>query len=68
MAEIGNDIEKAIRLLNAGKLVAIPTETVYGLAGNALSGDTVAKIFTVKNRPQFDPIIIHVPDLSYLKQ
>ena len=68
MAEIGNDIEKAIRLLNAGELVAIPTETVYGLAGNALSGDTVAKIFTVKNRPQFDPIIIHVPDLSYVKQ
>lgn len=68
MAEIGSDIKKAIDLLNAGELVAIPTETVYGLAGNALNGDTVAKIFTVKNRPQFDPLIVHVPDLSYVER
>jgi L-threonylcarbamoyladenylate synthase len=64
MAEINTDIEKAVRLLNEDELVAIPTETVYGLAGNALSKTAVTKIFTVKNRPQFDPLIIHVPDLE----
>jgi L-threonylcarbamoyladenylate synthase len=63
MAEIGIDIEKAVRLLEQDELVAIPTETVYGLAGNALSRTAVTKIFTVKNRPQFDPLIVHVPDL-----
>lgn len=61
MAEIGKDINKAIDLLKRGELVAVPTETVYGLAGNALDADVVAKIFSVKNRPQFDPLIIHVP-------
>jgi len=64
MAEIGTDIEKAARLLEQDELVAIPTETVYGLAGNALSRTAVTKIFTVKNRPQFDPLIVHVPDFS----
>lgn len=64
MAEIGKDIETAVRLLEQDELVAIPTETVYGLAGNALSRTAVTKIFTVKNRPQFDPLIVHVPDLS----
>lgn len=64
MAEKGNDISKAIELLNRGELVAIPTETVYGLAGNALNADAVTKIFLVKNRPDFDPLIVHVPDLS----
>jgi L-threonylcarbamoyladenylate synthase len=64
MAEIGNDIEKAVRLLMQDELVAIPTETVYGLAGNALSKNTVTKIFSVKNRPQFDPLIVHVPNIE----
>jgi len=63
MAEIGTDILKARTLLEAGELVAIPTETVYGLAGNALNASAVAKIFEVKNRPQFDPLIVHVPDI-----
>lgn len=66
MAEIGSDIQKAIQLLNAGELVAIPTETVYGLAGNALDAEVVTKIFTVKNRPQFDPLIVHVPHINYV--
>ncbi|HTF21549.1 MAG TPA: Sua5/YciO/YrdC/YwlC family protein, partial [Chryseolinea sp.] len=61
MAEIGSDIERAISLLKAGELVAIPTETVYGLAGNALNSAAVAKIFEAKNRPHFDPLIMHVP-------
>lgn len=67
MAEIGTDIEKAVALLTRNELVAIPTETVYGLAGNALSSIAVAKIFSVKDRPQFDPLIVHVPDLEKAK-
>jgi L-threonylcarbamoyladenylate synthase len=63
MAEIGTDIEKAAALLEQGELVAIPTETVYGLAGNALQQESVLKIFEVKNRPQFDPLIVHVPGI-----
>ncbi|HEX6224586.1 MAG TPA: L-threonylcarbamoyladenylate synthase [Chryseolinea sp.] len=62
MAESGTDIIKAAALLKAGELVAIPTETVYGLAGNALNLSSVTKIFQVKGRPQFDPLIVHVPD------
>jgi L-threonylcarbamoyladenylate synthase len=60
MAEIGTDVAKAAEHLKAGRLVAIPTETVYGLAGNALDDQAVAAIFAVKNRPRFDPIIVHV--------
>ncbi|MGM0944937.1 MAG: L-threonylcarbamoyladenylate synthase [Bacteroidota bacterium] len=59
MAELGQDIAKAKELLERGELVAIPTETVYGLAGNALNPDAVASIFETKNRPSFDPLIIH---------
>jgi L-threonylcarbamoyladenylate synthase len=65
MAEIGKDINKAKQLLLAGELVAIPTETVYGLAGNALDKRAVTSIFTVKNRPHFDPLIVHVPSLRH---
>ncbi|MBS1559750.1 MAG: threonylcarbamoyl-AMP synthase [Bacteroidetes bacterium] len=61
MAEIGKDIGKAKRLLEAGKMVAIPTETVYGLAGNALNPVVVTDIFKVKDRPYFDPLIVHLP-------
>jgi L-threonylcarbamoyladenylate synthase len=67
MAEIGTDILKAKAILEKGELVAIPTETVYGLAGNALHTTAVAKIFSVKDRPQFDPLIVHVPDLEHAK-
>lgn len=62
MNTIGTDIAHAIALLQQGKLVAIPTETVYGLAGNALNEATVAAIFEAKNRPTFDPLIIHIAD------
>lgn len=64
MAESGTDIEKARSLLEAGELVAIPTETVYGLAGNALNVEAVSRIFSVKNRPEFNPLIVHVPTLE----
>jgi len=56
---IGQSLIKAKEFLLRGELVAIPTETVYGLAGNALEEKTVAKIFEAKNRPTFDPLIVH---------
>lgn len=56
---IGTDTEKAKEMLLAGNLVAIPTETVYGLAANALDTQAVIKIFEAKNRPTFNPLIIH---------
>ena len=52
-------IEEAAAILRAGGLVAMPTETVYGLAGNALDGKAVARIFEAKGRPTFNPLIIH---------
>lgn len=64
MAEIGRDIAKAKQILAAGDLVGIPTETVYGLAGNALNADAVAKIFETKNRPSFDPLILHTSEFA----
>lgn len=64
MAEISKDLRLAKRLLEEAELVAIPTETVYGLAGNALNPLAVAAIFETKRRPSFDPLIIHVSDLS----
>lgn len=57
---IGTDINKAIELLTQDEVVAIPTETVYGLAANALSGKAVLKIFETKERPQFNPLIVHI--------
>ncbi len=56
---IGNNIQYAIELLNSNKLVAIPTETVYGLAANAFNENAVLNIYKTKNRPQFNPLIIH---------
>lgn len=57
---IGQKIDKAAAILRQGGLVAIPTETVYGLAANALDSSAVLKIFEAKNRPSFDPLIVHV--------
>ena len=68
MAEIGTDIEKAARLLKQGKLVAIPTETVYGLAGNAFNEGALLNIFETKNRPHFDPLIVHSSDIQWIKE
>lgn len=66
MAEIGSHIATAAKLLRQGKVVAIPTETVYGLAGNALSARAVAQIYLVKNRPAFNPLIMHTNALDRL--
>ncbi len=68
MAVIGKDILKAAQLLRDGKLVAIPTETVYGLASNALDATAVAGIFKAKNRPTFDPLIIHTYSIEKVKE
>jgi L-threonylcarbamoyladenylate synthase len=57
-------IADAAALLRAGKLVAFPTETVYGLGGDAGDDAAVAAIFAAKGRPQFNPLIVHVPDLA----
>ncbi|MFT7435502.1 MAG: L-threonylcarbamoyladenylate synthase [Psychromonas sp.] len=67
MAKIGIDISLVKNLLQKGKLVGIPTETVYGLAANGLDVDAVAKIFKVKNRPSFDPLIIHTDSIVKIK-
>ncbi len=57
---IGTDVDFAAEILIKGGLVAVPTETVYGLAGNALNEVAVTEIFKVKSRPAFDPLIVHV--------
>jgi L-threonylcarbamoyladenylate synthase len=68
MAQIGTDLLAAKAFLEAGNVVGIPTETVYGLAGNALNPDAVLSIFRVKNRPSFDPLIVHTDSLEKLGQ
>ena len=57
-------IDEAARLIAAGWPVAVPTETVYGLAADATSGAAVARIYEAKGRPSFNPLIVHVPDLD----
>lgn len=66
MQKMGTDLKKAISLLQSGQAVAIPTETVYGLAANALMPEAVAQIFDLKQRPAFDPLIIHLADNTNL--
>lgn len=57
-------IEEAAALIRAGQLVAVPTETVYGLAADATDAEAVARIYDAKGRPSFNPLIVHVPDLA----
>lgn len=64
MAQVGTDVRHAAAILARGGLVAIPTETVYGLAADALNHAAVLRIFEAKQRPHFDPLIVHVPDLE----
>ncbi|MDP4119827.1 MAG: L-threonylcarbamoyladenylate synthase [Bacillota bacterium] len=59
-----SQIEEAANILKNGGLVAMPTETVYGLAANALNGEAVAKIFAAKGRPSDNPLIVHVADVD----
>jgi L-threonylcarbamoyladenylate synthase len=61
-------VTRAVELLRKGDLVALPTETVYGLAANALNPTAVAKIFEAKERPRLDPLIVHLPNREWLER
>lgn len=61
------DLKRAAELLACGELVALPTETVYGLAGEATNTDAVRRIFTAKGRPADHPLIVHLPDIETLE-
>lgn len=64
MAKIGKDIELAKDLIIKGGIVGVPTETVYGLAGNALDEKSILKIYAAKDRPKFDPLIAHTDSIE----
>lgn len=64
MAEIGKNLETALDLLQQGEVIALPTETVYGLAGSAFNAGAVSRIFAIKNRPYFNPLITHTNDIE----
>ncbi len=66
MTIISKDITKAVAILNNEDVVAIPTETVYGLAGNIFSEKAIQKIFNVKQRPQFNPLIVHIHSIDQI--
>ena len=65
---ISTDRTAAVELLRRGEIVALPTETVYGLAADALNPMAVAKIFEAKERPRFDPLIVHLPSRDWLEK
>ncbi len=67
-ADVADAIARAVELLTAGEPVALPTETVYGLAADATRADAAVKIFEAKQRPFFDPLIVHLPDLDWLER
>jgi L-threonylcarbamoyladenylate synthase len=68
MNMISNNISKAIEILNNEDVVAIPTETVYGLAGNIYSEKAIRKIFQVKQRPLFNPLIVHIHSIEKIEE
>lgn len=61
-------LPRAVELLRAGEVVALPTETVYGLAGDATNGGAVARIFEAKGRPRFNPLIVHVASMAMAEE
>src|SRR5438876_6132122 len=61
-------VHRAAELLRAGEVVALPTETVYGLAANALDAKAVGRIYEIKGRPAHNPIIVHVAGLEMAKR
>ena len=67
MSIISKDIQKAAQLLTDEQLVAIPTETVYGLAGNIFSEKAIKSIFSTKKRPFFNPLIVHIHNIDSLE-
>jgi L-threonylcarbamoyladenylate synthase len=67
-AHESDTVDRAAGLLRKGEVVALPTETVYGLAADASREDAVLKIFQAKSRPRFDPLIVHLPDAGWVEQ
>lgn len=65
---ITTDLDLAIQALTANEIIAIPTETVYGLAGNAFNETAIEKIFQLKKRPFYNPLIVHISSANYLDQ
>ncbi|MTA93630.1 MAG: hypothetical protein F2545_04630, partial [Actinobacteria bacterium] len=66
-SHITNDVSLAVQALNAGDVVAIPTETVYGLAALAQNAHAVEKVYVIKGRPRSHPLIVHVASLEAAK-
>ena len=62
------NLTKASKLIKSGKVIAIPSETVYGLAGNAYRNDTIKKIYSLKKRPKNNPLIVHYLDIDHVKK
>lgn len=68
MIKISTDIDFAVQLLNNDKIIGFPTETVYGLAGNIFSENAINRIFETKQRPKFNPLIVHIAKMEQLEQ
>ena len=62
-----NNLKKAKENIESNNIIGIPTETVYGLAGNAYSNSSIKKIFKLKKRPNFNPLIIHFKNINDLR-
>ena len=62
------NILKAAQLIKTGDVVAFPTETVYGLGASAYNPTAIAKIYAIKNRPSFNPLISHIAEIDFLKE
>ena len=60
-------VTEAVDVLLQGQIVGLPTETVYGLGADATNEEAIAKVFKAKNRPSFDPLIVHVPSLAAVR-
>jgi L-threonylcarbamoyladenylate synthase len=67
-ATASNAVSTAVALLRKGEVIALPTETVYGLAADALREEAVIKIFQAKARPRFDPLIVHLPEPAWVEK
>jgi L-threonylcarbamoyladenylate synthase len=61
-------VTEAVNVLLKGQIVGLPTETVYGLGADATNEAAIAEVFKAKNRPSFDPLIVHVPTLDAVKE
>ena len=67
MSILYDNLDNCVKHIKSGKLVAFPTETVYGLGGNAFDENAISKIYQVKERPKTDPLIVHIDKISRLK-